>query len=288
MKVFVTGGSGYIGRSLLRVLAERGDEVAALVRSDTSAEVVQGLGATPVRGDLTDADLLRASAAAADGVIHLALTGDERSGEVDALASAALLDGAEDRPYVHTGGAWTWGDTGGPVDEDAPYDPPQITAWRVAGEDRVLAAAQQGRHPVVVSPGLVYGRQGGLPGFFAWQGTQRGAVPYLGDGDTHWSLVHVDDIAALYALALKAPAGSRYLGVTGQDVTTRQVAEALSTAIGVPGKTVSCTVEELREHLGPVADALALDQRFATTRARDELGWEPRHLDALGDLAAGR
>lgn len=47
MKVFVTGGSGYIGRSLLRVLAAQGDSVTALVRSEASAKVVADLGATP-------------------------------------------------------------------------------------------------------------------------------------------------------------------------------------------------------------------------------------------------
>ncbi|MGH8883189.1 MAG: NAD-dependent epimerase/dehydratase family protein, partial [Stackebrandtia sp.] len=133
----------------------------------------------------------------------------------------------------------------------------------------------------------VYGRQGGLPGFFAWQGGERGAVGYIGDGGGHWSLVHVDDIAALYVLALRAPAGSVYLGVTGQDKTTKEVAEALSHAVGVPGKTVSMTVEELRSSLGMVADALALDQRFATTRARDELGWQPKRLNVLAELAQG-
>ncbi|MBT2212410.1 MULTISPECIES: NAD-dependent epimerase/dehydratase family protein [Actinomadura] len=287
MKVFVTGGSGYIGRSVLRVLQERGDEVTALARSDKSATVISELGATPVRGELTEVDLLRDSAAAADGVIHLALTGDERSGEIDQIASDALSEGAGRNPYVHTGGAWTWGNTAGEVDEDAPYDPPLITAWRVAGEERVLATRKQGRHPVVISPGLVYGRQGGLPGFFAWQGSEKGAVPYLGDGGTHWSLVHVDDIAELYVLALKAPAGGRYLGTVGQNPTTKEFAEALSQAVGIPGKTVSVSVAELSQSLGMVADALALDQRFNTTRARDELGWQPKHLDVLDDLARG-
>ncbi|MGP3949793.1 hypothetical protein [Streptomyces sp. 7N604] len=47
------------------------------------------------------------------------------------------------------------------------------------------------------------------------------------------------------------------------------------------------TVEELRQTLGLVADALALDQQFDTSRARDELDWQPAHLDALGDLAKG-
>jgi nucleoside-diphosphate-sugar epimerase len=104
---------------------------------------------------------------------------------------------------------------------------------------------------------------------------------------THWSLVHGDDIAALYALALEAPAGRIYLGVTGQNLATKEIAEALSQAVGIPGKTASVTVEELRQTLGLVADAIALDQQFGTSRARDELDWQPTHLDALDDLAKG-
>ncbi|TLS47351.1 NAD-dependent epimerase/dehydratase family protein [Streptomyces montanus] len=287
MKVFVTGGSGYIGRSLLRVLADQGDSVTALVRSEKSAETVEQLGARPVLGELTDADTLRAAAAAADAVVHLALTGDERSGEVDRIAANALLDGVGGNPYIHTGGSWTYGNTDGAVTEDAPFAPPMITAWRVPLEEQLLATRAQGKHPVIVRPGLVYGRSGGLPGFFLGEGVQAGAIGYLGDGSTHWSLVHVDDIAALYARALKAPAGSQYLGVPGESVRTREVAEALSHAAGISGQIRSVSIEELGQKLGPLAEALFLDQQFATTRAQDELGWIPQHREPLEDLAKG-
>ncbi|MEU5083598.1 MULTISPECIES: NAD-dependent epimerase/dehydratase family protein [Streptomyces] len=288
MKVFVTGGSGYIGRSLLRILSERGDSVTALVRSDESAKTVSDLGATPVKGELTDATVLREAAAAADGVVHLALTGDERSGEVDRAAANALLAGAGGNPYVHTGGSWTYGDTDGFADEDAPFAPPMITAWRGPLEEQLLATRTQGSHPVIVRPGIVYGQGGGLLGFFLGEGVQAGAIGYLGDGTSHWSLVHVDDIADLYARALTAPAGGHYLGVTGVSVQTREVAEALGQAAGIPGRTRSISREELAGKLGPLADALFLDQRFATTKAQDELGWNPRHRDPLADLAGGR
>lgn len=287
MKVFVTGGSGYIGRSLLRVLAAQGDSVTALVRSEASAKVVADLGATPLVGELTDAPLLRGAAAEADGVVHLALTGDERSGEVDRIAANALLDGVGSNPYIHTGGSWAYGDTDGAVAEDASFAPPMVVAWRVPLEQQLLATRMQGKHPVIVRPGLVYGRSGGLPGFFLGEGLQAGAIGYLGDGTTHWSLVHVDDIADLYARALKAPAGTQYLGVTGVNVRTRQVAEALSHAAGIPGQTRSVPIEELAQKLGPLAEALFLDQRFATTRAQEELGWIPQHRDPLDDLARG-
>jgi nucleoside-diphosphate-sugar epimerase len=58
MKVFVTGGSGYIGRPTIGALRRRGHNVTALVRGDRAAEVVAGLGATPVTGTLRDLDVL--------------------------------------------------------------------------------------------------------------------------------------------------------------------------------------------------------------------------------------
>jgi nucleoside-diphosphate-sugar epimerase len=40
--------------------------------------------------------------------------------------------------------------------------------------------------------------------------------------------------------------------------------------------------------MGVIAGAYALDQQLTSDRARRELGWEPKHLDAVGDIAAGR
>lgn len=50
MKVFLTGGSGYIGRATIEALVRRGIQVVALVRSEDSSRVVGDLGAAPVRG----------------------------------------------------------------------------------------------------------------------------------------------------------------------------------------------------------------------------------------------
>ncbi|MFE7236221.1 NAD-dependent epimerase/dehydratase family protein [Streptomyces sp. NPDC001231] len=120
---------------------------------------------------------------------------------------------------MHTGGVWVYGDTDGVVDEDAPLNPPRITAWRLENEQRVLARAATGGHPVVVMPGLVYGRSGGLVQlYFVEPGRTAGAVPCVGDGSNHWALVHVDDIAELFVLALNAPDGSVYAGMSGQNL----------------------------------------------------------------------
>lgn len=284
MKVFITGGSGYIGRAVIEALVRRDIEVTALVRGDAAARTVTERGAAPVRGALTDLGVLRDAARASDGVIHLGQHYGPDTAEVDRAAAEALQDGAGPRPYVHTGGVWVYGDTDGVVGEDAPLKPPRLTAWRLENEKRVLARAATGERPVVVMPGVVYGRSGGLiETFYAAPGRATGAVPCVDDGSNHWALVHVEDVAELYTLALSAPAGAVYAGVSDQNPAAGEIADAVARAVG--GSVERLTVPEAEERMGPIAEAFALDQRLTGARARTQLGWRPVHLDALRELA---
>lgn len=289
MRVFMTGGSGYIGRHIIQALVRDGIGVSALARSERAARTVSDLGAVPVAGTLTDADVLREAAEQADGgVIHLGVDYVAGAAEVDRAAAQAMQDGAGSRPYVHTGGVWVYGDTDGVVDEDAVLKPPRITAWRPDNEQRVLARATRGGRPVVVMPGLVYGRGGGLAQtYFAEPGRAGGAVPCIGDGSNRWALVHVEDIAELYIAALNAQPGSVYAGVGGENLPLADITRALSHAAGCPDRIESLTLEDAMERMGPIAEAFALDQQLSGARAHRELGWTPTRLDALAELARG-
>ncbi|GGM74587.1 NAD-dependent epimerase [Lentzea pudingi] len=277
MKVFITGASGYIGKATLASLLRQGHVVEALARSDASATAVREAGATPVSGGLADLDVLTTAASRADAVIHLA---QADSAEADLAAATAMQHG--EGTYVHTGGTWVYGDTNGVADEDAPWNPPALVAWRKEVEEQVLARGRS----VVIRPGLLYGGENRLIDlFFTRPGKESGAVPYIGDGTNHWSLVHVDDLADLYVAALTARAGSVYVGVGGVDPTAYEIATALSHGAGLEGKTISLTLDEARAKMGPIADAFALDQRFTPARATQELGWKPKHTDPLADFA---
>lgn len=237
MKVFLTGGSGYIGGAVITALVRGGHKVEALARSDRSATTVTNLGATAIQGTLADLEVLRSAASRADGVIHLARAA---TGDFDLAAASAMQDGIGAGPYVHTGGVWVYGDTKGPVGEEAPVAPPEIVVWRLGVEERVLARAATGERPILVQPGLVYGESAGLiERFFTRPGKVEGSIQYLAEGANRWALVvDVEDIAALYVAALSAAPGAVYVATSfdtgvnpaSKDVATRLVPQAHGSA----------------------------------------------------------
>src|SRR5581483_7682640 len=105
---------------------------------------------------------------------------------------------------IYTSGAWVYGATGPePVTEQATLNPPPLVARRPELERIVLDAQAGGVHPIVIRPGIVYGRKAGIPEMFVNSAHERGAATIVGDGTNHWACVHVDDLAQLYLLALQ-------------------------------------------------------------------------------------
>uniref|UniRef100_Q028X8 NAD-dependent epimerase/dehydratase n=1 Tax=Solibacter usitatus (strain Ellin6076) TaxID=234267 RepID=Q028X8_SOLUE len=279
MKVFVTGATGYIGSVVSERLRDFGHHVVALARSPDSAAKLNAAGAQPVRGDLRDTSIVLRAAREADAAIHIA---QEHSAEaarldrslVDTVLEEYRLTG---RPFIYTSGIWVTGDTGGrEADETWPVNPTPLVAWRPAHEQLVLET--QGPRGIVIRPAVVYGRSGGMIGALQRQGREEGVVRYIGDGENHWPFVHLDDLADLYVLALQAPAGSLYFASAGPAIPVRKIAEAIGP------RAESITLEAARAFMGPVADALALDQRISSRKAMQELGWTPKSKSVIEEL----
>lgn len=102
-----------------------------------------------------------------------------------------------------------------------------------------------------------------------------------------WPLVHSDDLAALFALALeRAPAGSNYIGAAIEGCPVGQIARAFATRCGGSRRPTIVSADAIAAELGEWARGYALDQRLSGEKARRELGWRPVHLDPLAETAA--
>jgi nucleoside-diphosphate-sugar epimerase len=281
MTIVVTGGTGYLGSALIAELVGAGHSVTALVRNETGAAKAAALGARAAVGDLFDIGWLTEQFAAADAVAHLAATGDATTRDLDrgVVAAATSALGGTTKPYLHTSGIWIWGDNPD-ITEQAPLNPPALTAWRPPVEQSVL---ESGLTATIVAPAIVYGHGSGIPAGVLSRDNQ-GRVRLIGDGSQHWTTVHVDDIAALYRAVLERGGGLGYLvGASGESPTVRQLGEALAGDAGVAPESADAS----RERLGALfADALLLDQQASGAKAR-ELGWTPKGPSLLDDLRTG-
>lgn len=288
LNVFLTGATGYIGGAIADALLAGGHAVAGLARSDQAARTLSARGIAPLRGDLTSPASLGKAAAESDGVIHAGTTND---GRLDREAIGAMLDALREsaKPLLYTSGIWVLGDTGGRIaDETWPAHPAALVVWRPGVEQLVLTAARQGLRTVVIRPGVVYGRGGGIAADFVQSARETGAARYVGTGENHWPLVDVDDLADLYVRALeRASGGTLFHASDGSAYRVREIAEAASSGAGAGGRTESWLIEDARKTLGAYADALALDQLVSSDKARATLGWQPRAGSILDDLRHG-
>lgn len=292
MRIFVTGASGFIGSAVVRELIGAGHQVVGLARSDASAQALIAAGAQAQRGSLEDLDSLRAEAADADGVIHLAFIHDfsqfQANCETDRRAIEALasvLTGTERRLIVTSGIA-----VAAPgrlaTEEDASV--PSSVFPRAASEEAAIAAAGRGVHVSAVRLPQVHNpEKQGLISLMIALAREKGVSAFVNDGANRWPAVHRLDAARLYRLVLdSADLRPRYHAVAEEGVQLREIATAIARGLNVPLRSLS--LEEAHEHFGWLAHLVAADVPASSRLTREWLGWIPNGPRLIADLESAR
>lgn len=311
MKAFVTGGTGFIGRAVVRKLIERGHQVNALARSESGAAMLRAMGATIVRGDVTDRESMRAGMRGSDVVFHIAAV-YQFAPEALARAEAVNVGGTRNvlelavelgvSRIVYTSTVAVFGDTRGEIPDETYYAGAPFlseydrTKW-LAHYEVAEPLIAQGAPIIIVMPGAVYG-----PGDNSWLVEMmrlfyRGLLPVLPGPETVLTYAYVDDIAEGHILAAeKGRIGESYI-MAGPAVPLGEMVDFWAQLTGKP-RPVTTIPARLARGLAPVAEraqlALSLPQTFSGTlirslgvsyagrsdKARAELGWRPRPIQA--------
>lgn len=300
MRIFLTGATGYVGSAVLDALLRGGHQVTALVRDREKAERLSRPGVQPIIGDLSKPASYAAAAEGADGIIHAAFEYSKTGDKVDRQAMDTLLaaarrradsteppiDDAHLRPFViYTSGIWVLGKTTKPAAEDAPLNPTPLVAWRPAHEKAVLDAGADGRmRTAVIRPGIVYGGSRGIISDLL-KDAANGLVRVVGNGRNHWPCIYDRDLADVYLrLATNPDASGVYHANDEADERVTEIVEAIAGHVKMRPDVRHMPIEEARAKMGSYADALALDQKIRSPRAR-ALGWSPTLRSVAGNVA---
>jgi nucleoside-diphosphate-sugar epimerase len=305
---FVTGGSGFIGRALIRRLATGGCEVRALARSPHSAAAVEELGASAVEGSLADREAMAGGARGCEVAFHLAahlgqwgsreeFMRDNVEGTENALAACRE---AGVRRFVHCGteAALIAGEPLRNVDETTPLRPDSKALYpstKALAEQAVRDANRSELETVVVRPRFVWGAGDTtlLPELVEM--ARSGRLAWIGGGRQLTDVTHVENaVEGLLLGATAGRAGEVYFVTDGEPVVFREFVSALLETQGVepPTRSVPAPVAGAAAALAETAwRVLPLRgepplTRFAfwissqectidITKARAELDYEP-------------
>jgi len=287
-RVFLTGGTGYVGSAVLDALVRGGHQVTALARDPEKVARMESRGAAGLLAELGMPARYMDAALDSDVVIHAAIEHSPRGPKLDRELLERLLPALSDtgsgKTFIYTSGNFVIGPAPDPVDESVAPTPVQQSAWRAPLERQVLEAMTLSLRTAVVRPGIVYGGSRGIVADLL-KDALNGLVRVIGPGTNHWPCVYDRDVGELYARIVETPEASGLYHANDEgDEQVNDIVEAIASHVSPHPDIRHVPIGEARAKMGPYADALALDQRLRSPRAR-AIGWSPTLRSVSGNVA---
>ena len=297
LKIFIAGGTGFIGRHLIKAFLARGHEVYGLARDRSRGKILESRGCTPIVGNLLTNGPWERAIEKFDVAIGCTKPGKRDQpptvGQIPDLlkshtdACSRLIQAAHDakmRGVILTFGVLSYGEHGEDwVDEDTPFDP--IGYGRFIGPARHalahLAESQRMRATFTI-PGWVYGN-----GDWFFTALNKGEARIVGTGENYMSFVHGEDLAEAYVLAAEEqgyapPSEDRPVTQVLNLVDDEPVKQKdwLSRIAKALGKPVPSTIspEECTKQAGALwTESVCCSGRVKNEKAKAVLGWKLRY-----------
>jgi len=242
MRALVTGAGGFLGRSLVRALVARGDEVRALVRSEPD-EPIGGPGVEVVRGDALDEAKVRAAVRGCDLVFHLA--GVRRASSLEDFhqgnaettriaLEACVAEAPALSRFVLAGSLTAAGPSATPLREETPFSPVEYYGASKAKAEQI-ALSFRDRLPVTVArPPRIMGA-GDRENLLFFKIAARRLLLAIGGRERPLSWIDVDDCArGMLALAdHPAAVGEPFFLASPERTSVVALQAAIARALGV-------------------------------------------------------
>ncbi len=283
--ILVTGATGRIGKYLVNALLEKGEKVRVLIRKRmTEFENVETF-----YGDLLDKEAVKKAVEGIDTIFHLAAVVDYSAPEdlmfkVNVLGTRNLLENFKGSKFIYLSSAAVLGKKlkEFPADENTSYNPSNFYGRTKMKAEKLVKE----KNGIIVRSTDVYG-----PGFeegyyYVFNGLENGNMPIFGRGKNIIQYIHVNDLIRALLLTLEKGKPGEIYTVAGKDMKSqRELYEIICKYLEVPFvekyKSVGFAKLSLKlrkktgflpEHI----DKLSSSRTFNLTKAKNELGFEPK------------
>jgi len=251
MKVFLTGGSGFLGRSVITKLVSEGHSVIALVRSEESGVIVKNLGATPILGDITKPKYFSDAINGIEIAIHCAAPVEFwgpwekfQSEIADATRLVAMeCEKQKVRRFIYISSESVLQNTNRllDIDEKYPYPPEPNSYYGKAKKlaEEFLLSMSGKMEVIILRPSYIWGP--GSPSFDTLIGKAKsGQFMWIDKGTASFEAVHIENVAEAVSLSLTQGQNRGIYFITdGENSTTREFFENLFKALNAPIPTKS-------------------------------------------------